>query len=259
MAPVRTLERGLRILDRVIADDKPLRLRDVADAFDIDRAMAFRFLQTLCEFGLLHKDAKTKDYSLGGHFYSWMIRARQRLDVAEALRPYLAEVVRRTEQSAHLGMLVDDQVLLVDFVPSDSLISVNNRIGVLEPVYCTAIGKAIASTMPATERDALIATRNLVRHSPPTIVYAKALRTHLIKEARHGFAVDDGEFNELLVCVAVPLDLPDVQPALSIGVSMIRPVVVNDGEIVGRVTAELKAVAAEIGKQHRRGGRRPPG
>jgi len=258
MAPVRTLDRGLRILDRVIADDKPLKLRDVAEAFDIDRAMAFRFLQTLCEFGLLHKDGRTKDYSLGGHFYSWMIRARERLDVAETVRPHLREVVRRTEQSAHLGMLVDDQVLLIDFVPSDSLISVNNRIGVLEPVYCTAIGKAIASQLPVEERDALIDRLDLVRHSPRTITDPKALRTQLAKVARDGFAVDDGEFNELLACVAVPLRLPEARSALSIGVSMIRPVIADDDKIVGTVTRHLREVAAEIeshpGRRTRNGG-----
>ncbi|MBZ0230501.1 MAG: IclR family transcriptional regulator [Bauldia sp.] len=246
MASVRTLDRGLRILDHVIADDKPLKLRDVADAFDIDRAMAFRFLQTLCEFGLLHKDARTKGYSPGGQFYSWMIRARQRLDIADTVRPFLREVVRRTEQSAHLGMLVDAQVLLIDFVPSENVISVKNRVGVLEPVYCTAIGKAIASQFPREERDRLIDGLDLVRYSPRTITDREAAKSHLAEVAKNGFAVDDGEFNELLACVAVPLRAPGASPALSIGVSLIRPVIADDHKIVGVVAEHLRAVAAEI-------------
>ena len=34
--------------------------------------------------------------------------------------------MRRTGQSAHLGFLAEDKVLLVDFVPSDSVVSVRN-------------------------------------------------------------------------------------------------------------------------------------
>ncbi len=248
MASVRTLDRGLRILNRVIELDRPVRLKDIADEFNIDRAMAFRFLQTLSEFGLLHKDPATKGYSPGGHFYSWMIRARHRLDIADTVRPFLHEVVRRTEQSAHLGILVEDQALLIDFVPSDNVISVKNRIGVLEPVYCTAIGKAIASRLPREERDRMIDSIDLVRHTPRTIVDRATLHRHLEEIAREGVAVDDGEFNELLACVAVPLNAPNGLPAASIGVSMIRPVIAEDDTIIDRVAGHLKDVAAEIEK-----------
>ena len=246
MASVRTLDRGLRILDRLIADDKPLKLRDVAEEFAIDRAMAFRFLQTLCEFGLVHKDARTKGYSPGSQFYSWMVRARRRLDIVDIVRPYLREVVRRTEQSAHLGMLVDDQILLVDFAPSENVISVKNRIGVLEPVYCTAIGKAIASQLPADERARMIERFDLVRYTPRTIIDRERIASHLAEVAKNGFAVDDGEFNDLLACVAVPLKAPGASSALSIGVSMIRPVIADDHQIVGTVTGHLREVAAEL-------------
>lgn len=248
MATVTTLERGLRILDRMINEDRPLRLKDIADEFDIDRAMAFRFLQTLSEFGLLHKDPVTKSYTPGGHFYSWMIRARRRLDIADTVRPFLQEVVRRTEQSAHLGILVEDQALLVDFVPSDNLVSVKNRIGVLEPVYCTAIGKAIISQLARPERDRMIDGLELAAHTPRTITDRAKLDRNLDRTAKQGFAIDDGEFNEILACVAVPLSVPAGLPSASIGVSMIRPVIAEDATILERVAGHLRDVAAEIAK-----------
>jgi len=246
MATVTTLERGLRILDRMISEDGPLRLKDVAEEFDIDRAMAFRFLQTLSEFGLLYKDPVTKGYTPGGHFYSWMIRARRRLDIADRVRPFLQEVVRRTEQSAHLGILVDDQALLVDFVPSDNLVSVKNRIGVLEPVYCTAIGKAIISQLPRDERDRMIDSLDLAAHTPRTVTDRGKLDRNLDQTAKRGFAIDDGEYNEILACVAVPLTVPPGLPAASIGVSMIRPVIAADATILERVAGHLRDVAGEI-------------
>ena len=143
--------------------------------------------------------------------------------------------VRRTEQSAHLGILTESQVLLVDFVASDNLINVKNRIGVLEPVYCTAIGKAIAAGLPDAERKELLDGIALVKHTPRTIVSRATLDRRIAEARRLRYAVDDGEFNALLACVAVPLRAPEGLPPMSLGVSMIRPVVLEDDTLVERI------------------------
>ena len=145
---IQSLERGLRILDLVVNSTQPLRLRDIAGALSIDRAIAYRFLQTLVRSGVLRKEDSTKSYVPGSRLFSWMLLAGRQLHVVDAIRPFLREVVEQTQHSAHLGVLVHEQVLLADFVPSDSLVSVKNRIGVLEPLYCTAIGKAVLTLLP---------------------------------------------------------------------------------------------------------------
>lgn len=246
MASVSTLQRGLEILDYIIRADHPVRLSEVVAEFQIDRAMAYRFLQTLCGFGLLYQDSKTKRYASGGHFYGWMLRARHQLGIVDVARPYLEEVAKQTGQSAHLGMLVDDQVLLVDFVPSENLISVNNRVGVLEPIYCTAIGKSIAMSAAPEALDSLLDGVNLVPHTGRTITDRGKLKRHLVESAKRGYAIDDGEFNELLACVAVPLKGPVALPPLSMGVSMLRPVVAGDRAMIERVARELAAVGRRL-------------
>lgn len=246
MTSVSTLKRGLEVLDYVVRLDHPVRLSEVVAEFQIDRAMAYRFLQTLCAFGLLHQDAKTKRYAPGGHFYGWMLRARHQLGVVEVARPYLQEVAKETGQSAHLGMLVDDQVLLVDFVPSDNLISVNNRVGVLEPIYCTAIGKSIAMSAAPDVLDGLLRGIDIVSHTERTITDRGKLKRHLVESAKRGYAFDDGEFNELLACVAVPLKGPAALPPLSMGVSMLRPVVAGNRKMVESVARELVAAGRRL-------------
>jgi IclR family acetate operon transcriptional repressor len=246
MASVSTLQRGLAILDYIVRLDHPVRLSEVVAEFRIDRAMTYRFLQTLCEFGLLHQDAKSKRYAPGGHFYGWMLRARHQLGIVDVARPYLEEVAKQTGQSAHLGMLVDDAVLLVDFVPSENLISVNNRVGVLEPLYCTAIGKSIAMSAAPEALEGLLDAIEIVRHTDRTITDRSKLKRHLVESAKRGYAFDDGEFNELLACVAVPLKGPAALPPLSMGVSMLRPVVASNRGMVESVARELVAAGRRL-------------
>ena len=135
---------------------------------------------------------------------------------------------------------------LFNFVPSESVVSVRNRIGVLEPLYCTAIGKAILASLPDEDRGALLDTVDLVPRTPRTISDRDMLRRHIAAVRADGVAVDDGEFNELLVCVAACVVTPEGMPRLSIGVSALRPVVVADARILPAVTRELKAIARDL-------------
>ncbi|MCA0450036.1 MAG: IclR family transcriptional regulator [Proteobacteria bacterium] len=246
MAAVSTLKRGLDILDFVIRSEEPLKLADVIRHFGIDRAMAHRFLQTLCESGLLHQDPETKRYAMGAQFYAWMLIAHRGLAIVDVARPFLQDVAKRTDQSAHLGALIEDRVLLVDYVPSENLISVKNRVGVSEPLHCTAIGKSILMDMPAATRAKLLGKDALERFTERTILDRADLDRHLDAAAGSGYAFDNGEFNELLACVAVPLKTPRGLPPLAIGVSMLRPVVGGDPGAVARVAGELKTVARRL-------------
>ena len=92
----------------------------------------------------------------------------------------------------------------------------------------------------------LLDTIDLMVHTPRTIIDRDALRRHIAAVQADGVAVDDGEFNELLVCVAACVVTPKGMPRLSIGVSALRPVVVADARILPAVTRELKAIARDI-------------
>ena len=138
-------------------------------------------------------------------------------------------------------------MLLIDYVASENLISIKNRIGVSEPVYCTAIGKSILMAMPQEERASLLNRVEFIRFTERTITERDALERHLDAAAAAGFAYDDGEFNDLLACVAVPVrSSADRLPSLAIGVSMLRPALGDAAKTAGAVAAELAAVGHEL-------------
>src|SRR4051812_19477100 len=64
-APLQTLARGLRILKYIAKQDQLVRLRDVAQAFDLERSIALRLLQSLEAEGFVKKHESLKAYSLG--------------------------------------------------------------------------------------------------------------------------------------------------------------------------------------------------
>ena len=73
------------------------------------------------------------------------MRSRPLLDL---VRPYLEELSETTNESVHLGMLHDFQVVHVAGVASDRLVVSPLRVGTRLPVHCSALGKVLIGCCP---------------------------------------------------------------------------------------------------------------
>lgn len=246
---IQSLERGLRVIQDLIETDAPLRLRDIALRYQIDKASAFRFLNTLQRFGIARKDRVTRRYTVGSRLLSWLALARTRLPLADLARPHLRELAAATRQSAHLAVLSHDKVLLVDFVPADSVVQIKNRVGVLEPLHCTAVGKALLAFLPERERTAMLNDLRLDRYTSTTVTERKALERHLAQLRADGVAVDRAEFNELLYCVAVPVRGDDGTPLCSIGVSVVAALYARKPDGIEALKSAVKQAGARLERQ----------
>jgi IclR family acetate operon transcriptional repressor len=247
--PIQTLDRGLRILDALIVSGRPLRLRDLAHQLGLDKASAFRFLATLERFGLVTKDSRTKAYGIGSRLIAWLATQKPAVQLIEVVRPHLVRLVEETEESGHLAVLGGDQALLVDYVPSRSLVTIKNRIGVYEPLYCTAVGKALLAFLPADARRELIGRLRFQRFTDRTVRDGAALERELAQVRTAGVAVDRGEYHEFVTCIAAPVMDVRRQPIASVGISTVTPLLDRDPRRLGAVTAAVKACAGRVTAQ----------
>jgi DNA-binding IclR family transcriptional regulator len=222
---IQSLEKGLRILDEIIEAPAPLKLADIVRRFNMDRASAFRFLQTLEHRGFLRKDATTKEYDVGGRIYYWASRLREKTRLIDSFHDQLQRLASITQQTTHLGLFVNDRVLLADFALSDSIISIRHCIGVLEPLYSSAVGKAVLAFLPQEQRETLINKIEFVRLTGNTIMNADALRIDLAITRERGYAIDANETHEGLTCVARPIFGKDKIPVASIGITCVTALV----------------------------------
>ena len=240
---VQSLQRGLQILDMVVQSGAPRRLAAIAPALEMDRASAFRLLQTLERNSLVAKDPLRKNYTVGGRLLQWASTIGQDASLVATARPYLEQLVNRTNESGHFGVLSKDRALLLDYIGSRGTIVVQNRVGVFEPLHCTALGKALLAFQPAARREALLAGMRYERHTESTIADRAGLEKTLEKVRAEGVAYDEGEYNGVLYCVAAPVIGRDGGAIGAIGVSMVKPIAVGSPEHIAHVAAEVRAAA----------------
>nr|WP_274705616.1 IclR family transcriptional regulator [Salipiger pentaromativorans] len=248
---IQSLAKGLTILDEIIAAPAPVKLAHIIKALEMDKASAFRFLQTLENMGFIRKDADTKEYEPGGRLYYWASQLRNKTRIIDTFHGHLERLAAMTQQTAHLGLLLNDRVLLADFATSNSIVAIQHTIGGIEPLHSSAAAKAILAHLPVELQDQLIEKIEFTKHTPRTIENETDLRMDLNMTRERGYAVDAGESYGGLYCVARPVFDENGLPFASIGISTISALVGSDSEKFHNIVKAIESVSAEITEEIR--------
>ena len=115
-------------------------------------------------------------------------------------------------------MLRKGEVVYLDRVEADWPLRLHLPVGSTVPPHCSASGKLLVASLPAAEREALVAQMPLPRFTQRTITDRALLARELDRIIDAGYAVDDEEYVLGVACVAVPVRLADGQAIAAVAV-----------------------------------------
>ncbi|MEV8252745.1 IclR family transcriptional regulator [Rhodoglobus sp. NPDC076762] len=210
----QSVRRAARIVDSIAR--RPASVSELAEEFGVHRSTMFREVQSLEEVGYLRK-RKNGEYVLGLHLIALAHQASDSLDLREIAHDRLLKLHRTVGNTIHLAALVDHSIVYVDKVEDTSGVRMYSRIGSPARPYCSGVGKTILAELPTTDRDAVLAGVVWEKFTDKTLTSRSQLDAELTTVAARGWAVDDGEFEDFVNCIAVPIHGPaGVVGALSI-------------------------------------------
>jgi IclR family KDG regulon transcriptional repressor len=202
---VRALSRGLLILEILASHSQGLSLSTIARKSGLAKSSTHRLLQTLLINGYVRRDARHSDHYLPSFkLLTLSSQLIQDTDLAVIARPHLETLAQMTGETVHLVLLDHDQAVYVAKVESPNPIRMYSQIGNRAPLHCTGVGKAILAFLPK-ERQNLVLKGDLPRYTDTTLTDPGELRAHLDHTRRQGYAIDNGEHEENVRCIAVPL------------------------------------------------------
>lgn len=176
----------------------------VGEALGTHRSTALRLLQTLVDAGYARRLPDGR-YSLGYRMIGLAQRAQEQFDLRSIAHPHLVALTSQTGCTTHLAAVDNGHVVYVDKVePTDSP-RILSQIGRPVPLHTASAAKAILAELPADRLNGLLAGWEFTRHSPSTITSREAFLTELEATRRRGYAVDDGEYEDYITCIAVPV------------------------------------------------------
>jgi DNA-binding IclR family transcriptional regulator len=198
---------------------------------------------------LVDKHPDTGRYRLGLRLFELGSKAISVLDLRERSRPFLDQVLSETQETVHLCILDEGEVLYLEKLEPQRSVRLASRVGRRVPAYCTSVGKAILAELPEAEVDSIIRRSGLKRITPNTITTPSALKEELRKIRAKGYSIDDEENEEGVRCVGAVVRDYSGRPAAAISVSgpAFRVTKANVAEIAKSVTQAATALSRELG------------
>lgn len=202
----RAANRVADILELVAARRDGVALREISAELEAPKSSLLPLLRALTARGYLDQ-TRTGEYRLGGKVAELGNVSSARPGLTETARPALLDLLRRTGETVFLGTIASDQtsVVYVDRVESDQIIRYAAGVGDRRPLHATSTGKAILAFMPEDERDAIVKSLSLVRHTERTVTTVTALRVSLDEIRRTGACISVDELVRGASGVAAPI------------------------------------------------------
>lgn len=198
----QSVRRAAKIIDSIV--DEPKTVMELAQEFDLHRSTMFRELQALEEVGYVRR-RKNGQYALGLKLISLSRSAFENLDLREAAHDHIRRLHRTVGNTVHLAALMEQSIVYVDKVEDQNGVRMYSRVGNAVLPYCSGVGKAILAELDPAGRDGILDHVSWERFTDKTILTRDALDSELETVKRQGFATDDGEFEDFVNCVAVPI------------------------------------------------------
>lgn len=202
---IQALQRGMKVLDALLDARAPLSLEQICTYTGLPKSTAFRIIVNLLQGQYL---VETENgYWLGLKMLRFGALVEEQLDLIQQARPFLTQLRVQVNETIHLAVLDDDlRVIYVEKLSTQHAVGLMmSRIGITAPMHCTALGKVMAAFRLEDEIRHWIRAHGLKPITEVTITDEDAFLQELREIRDRGYAVDNGEFEASVRCVAAPI------------------------------------------------------
>jgi DNA-binding IclR family transcriptional regulator len=172
------------------------------------------------------------------------IRFLNDLEIRKVASPVLNDLAKLLNEVVHLVLPDEGEVVYIDKAESSHVVSMHSKVGRRAPMHCTAVGKALLSTLPEEEVRHILEIKGMTRYTPNTIVEPDALMVYLreIKASKISVETEENEIG--IICLGTPVF---DYSGLAIGaISVSGPAARIKEKGIERIGQEMKKSGEEI-------------
>jgi IclR family acetate operon transcriptional repressor len=198
---VGSVGRALDILDVIAGSSDGLSLTEISAAIQTSKSATYALLQTMVERGHVRELGSSPRYQLGVELLRLADAAVTQLPLVEIVHPVLTDLSNELGMTTRLALADNGLPIFIDRVDGPGAVRFHAPLGKREAPHVSAAGKAILATLTETRVRAICEEQGMPVHTPHTLVTPDALLADLERVKARGFATDDEEDAEGVVCV----------------------------------------------------------
>lgn len=197
--------RLLLVLEEVARVGVPVTPTEVNAQLGLPKPTIHRLFATLEGEGFLQRDLDGRAYSPGRRLRGMATGVLSSLRIRAARLSVLRKLSGRIGETCNIALPDRDSMIYLERVETEWPLRIQLPVGTTVPFYCTASGKMYLSTLPRTHLLRYAASEPLTANTANTITDPDALIDAISKVHTNGYAVDNEEFMEGMIAVAVPI------------------------------------------------------
>jgi IclR family KDG regulon transcriptional repressor len=202
---VQSLGRAFSILEEVARHREGIGLAELSKLVGLHNSTTFHLAKTMVSLGYMRQERDSKRYRVGRPLFALAASALDEIEMVNLATPVLEDLSRESGESGHFAVRMGDSVVVIARTSGAGAFQLTDRVGVVRPAHCTALGKIILASLRPDQLKRFLERVELKPSTKKSITDPSALLREITEIRRDAIAFDDGEFNAEVRCVAVPV------------------------------------------------------
>ncbi len=197
--------KAFAVIEVILSAGRPLSLPELAEGLGRPKQTVHRTAKQLEQNGFLYREPLRDRYAIGPKLFAisrdvmgWCLRYAPR-------HAALGRLVDQLGETCNVGILDGDEVLYIDRVESNFPLRAELQPGSRVPIHCTGLGKLFLANLPGRTRKRVLERIVLTRHTDNTLTDIDALEADCADIRSRGYAINNEEFHDGIISVAVPI------------------------------------------------------
>jgi len=197
--------KAFEVLKLIASTKEGVGISEIARELGMAKSTVHGMCSALEELGAVRRDAGTKRYTLGFTLFELGKTAYSQIDLKDLARPFMEELMERTQTSVFLGVLNWDHVTILDVAEPRTELKITSPIGSTISLFAGAVGKVFLAMMEEDPALRMIRSKGLVRYTETSITDVDRYVAEMRAVRAQGFATDDEEYLLGVRAVAAPI------------------------------------------------------
>jgi len=215
----RTFARGLRVIEVIGQSTARQNIAQVSEATNLPRTVVRRLLLTLTELGFVKNDKK--DYWLTPKVLRLGLTYLYTLPFWRQSQLVLEDLGTQIKQSCAISVLDGHDIVYIQRFHTKRILAMNLVVGSRLPAYAVSMGRVLLSGLDEAQRKEYFANADIRTLTHRTVVDRQQLMDTIKTVGEQGYAWVDGEFDDAICGLAVPVRDQDNQIIAALNVSLL--------------------------------------
>jgi IclR family transcriptional regulator, KDG regulon repressor len=202
---VQSLGRAFAILEEVARHREGIGLAELSKLVGLHNSTTFHLAKTMVSLGYMRQERDSKRYRVGRPLFALAASALDEIEMVNLATPILEDLSRESGETGHFAVRMGDSVVVIARTSGAGAFQLTDRVGVVRPAHCTALGKIILASLRPDQLKRFLERVELKPSTKKSITESSVLLREITEIRRDAIAFDDGEFNAEVRCVAVPV------------------------------------------------------